>query len=302
MDGIERLGHDPPGGPSADCNMRFTDDIILFSDTAPQLQGMINELNDVSITIGLGLNASKTKVMTNSHTIPIKVNSNALEYVQSYIYLGQQVSFSKTRHEDEGTVPLVTLSTSSFALYSVSKKQGKRMLRHDWMKIIRFDDCDQINSDLSAQKVSQLIAMSSSVCYKCNRTGHFARECTQGGVAPRDSGFNRQREKCFKCNRTGHFARDCKEEADRCYRCNGTGHIARECAQSPDEPSCYNCNKTGHIARNCPEGGRDSSGQTCYNCNKAGHISRNCPDGTKTCYVCGKPGHISRDCDESERN
>ena len=23
--------------------------------------------------------------------------------------------------------------------------------------------------------------MSSSVCYKCNRTGHFARECSQGG-------------------------------------------------------------------------------------------------------------------------
>lgn len=23
--------------------------------------------------------------------------------------------------------------------------------------------------------------MSSTVCYKCNRTGHFARECSQGG-------------------------------------------------------------------------------------------------------------------------
>ena len=23
--------------------------------------------------------------------------------------------------------------------------------------------------------------MSSSVCYKCNETGHFARECSQGG-------------------------------------------------------------------------------------------------------------------------
>lgn len=85
------------------------------------------------------------------------------------------------------------------------------------MKIIDRDALYGIKSLLQA-RLYCVTAMSSSVCYKCNRTGHFARECTQGGVVSRDSGFNRQREKCFKCNRIGHFARDCKEEADRCYR------------------------------------------------------------------------------------
>ena len=30
--------------------------------------------------------------------------------------------------------------------------------------------------------------MSSTVCYKCNRTGHFARECSQGGGPGGDRG------------------------------------------------------------------------------------------------------------------
>lgn len=82
-------------------NLRFADDLVLFSETASQLQGMINELNCVSRDIGLELNIDKTKIMSNNAHRPIFVENRQLEYVQQYIYLGKQLSLSKSRHCDE---------------------------------------------------------------------------------------------------------------------------------------------------------------------------------------------------------
>ncbi|KAH9365817.1 hypothetical protein HPB48_013353 [Haemaphysalis longicornis] len=113
------------------------------------------------------------------------------------------------------------------------------------------------------------------------------------------------RDTWYKCNRIGHFARDCKEATGRCYRCNGTGHISKGCQHRPDEMSCYICGKMGHITRQCKE-----QEKTCYTCHKQGHIYRECKQGEQRsgagmspqCYLCGTLGHISRDYTNSDRD
>ncbi|XP_045455664.1 uncharacterized protein LOC123665395 [Melitaea cinxia] len=82
-------------------HLRFADDIVILSETANELQDMLRSLAQASSKVGLEMNATKTKIMTNSIERPINVREKSIEYVHSYIYLGKQISFLKTRNEDE---------------------------------------------------------------------------------------------------------------------------------------------------------------------------------------------------------
>nr|GEU79082.1 hypothetical protein [Tanacetum cinerariifolium] len=51
-------------------------------------------------------------------------------------------------------------------------------------------------------------------CHKCNKVGHFARDCRSSGNAnvanaQRNNGSNPNGNGCFECGASGHFKRDC---------------------------------------------------------------------------------------------
>lgn len=82
-------------------HLRFADDIVLFAETSKKLEDMIRTLNEESEKVGLEMNESKTKILTNSRTNIIYLKGKPLEYVKNYIYLGKQLSFEDRNEELE---------------------------------------------------------------------------------------------------------------------------------------------------------------------------------------------------------
>ncbi|GBP75464.1 Putative uncharacterized transposon-derived protein F52C9.6 [Eumeta japonica] len=81
-------------------HLRFADDIAMFSETATGLEQMFQNLASESNKIGLEMNTSKTKIMTNSIETPISIEGQNIEYVKEYIYLGKLTSFHSNRNEN----------------------------------------------------------------------------------------------------------------------------------------------------------------------------------------------------------
>ena len=73
-------------------HLRFADDIVLIALDLDQAQVMLQQLNEESSKIGLKMNLSKTKVMTNiDDDRDIKIGDTIIERVDSYVYLGHKL-------------------------------------------------------------------------------------------------------------------------------------------------------------------------------------------------------------------
>ncbi|XGW11207.1 hypothetical protein V3C99_012588 [Haemonchus contortus] len=74
--------------------LRFADDIVLISQNREELQQMVEELDDVSKSIGLTMNWSKTMVARNewADASLTTLEGTTLPFTDSYVYLGRLIS------------------------------------------------------------------------------------------------------------------------------------------------------------------------------------------------------------------
>ncbi|KAI5716877.1 hypothetical protein M8J76_013824 [Diaphorina citri] len=61
-------------------NLRFADDIALFAENHEDIQRMLQHLSKESEKVGLKINESKTKIMTNNTREETKLNDKIMEY------------------------------------------------------------------------------------------------------------------------------------------------------------------------------------------------------------------------------
>lgn len=67
---------------------------MQFAKTAEELQILPEKLTYERKKVGRRMNASKTKITTNTIQILIKIQNVNIEYVKGYIYLGKLTAFS----------------------------------------------------------------------------------------------------------------------------------------------------------------------------------------------------------------
>ena len=91
-----------------DCltNLRFADDVLLFSTSLEKLQEMLCEFKTSTEAVGLGIHPDKTKNLSNQNKVKAKeisVNDIKIEVLakgDSARYLGQKITFEQQETEE----------------------------------------------------------------------------------------------------------------------------------------------------------------------------------------------------------
>ncbi|VDM64040.1 unnamed protein product [Angiostrongylus costaricensis] len=83
-------------------NLRFANDIVIFSRSTSEAEVMINELNEAGKKIGLRINRKKTQFMKNlwCEGEKIEFDGSLIAETTSYVYLGRPMNMENNVNEE----------------------------------------------------------------------------------------------------------------------------------------------------------------------------------------------------------
>ncbi|KAK6751184.1 hypothetical protein RB195_002886 [Necator americanus] len=83
-------------------NLRFADNIVLFSSSTNEAETMLNELNEAGKRIGLRINRKKTQFMKNAYCEDggVQLEGSQIVETPSYVYLGRSMNMENDLKEE----------------------------------------------------------------------------------------------------------------------------------------------------------------------------------------------------------
>ncbi|KAK6736027.1 hypothetical protein RB195_018981 [Necator americanus] len=83
-------------------NLRFADDIVLFSSSTNEAETMLNELNEAGKKIGLRINRKKTQFMKNAYCEDggVQLEGSQIVGTSSYVYLARSMNMENDSKEE----------------------------------------------------------------------------------------------------------------------------------------------------------------------------------------------------------
>ena len=111
--------------------------------------------------------------------------------------------------------------------------------------------------------------------------------------------------KCYKCNKTGHIAKDCSLNQEKQSQYTTYNTVRK--------PHCIICGKNNHFATSCRDWINMRTSNTpvvkhynnkeqvykrqyCTFCKMSNHDTKSCKKPKNSCYKCGKRGHYAKEC------
>ena len=98
---------------------------------------------------------------------------------------------------------------------------------------------DQDSNILSAEQMALVKYMTEVFAKNFGGSAGVSRSTSPTASTNRTRSPSPGRNECFKCGKTGHYARECKQ-ASECFTCGKTGHFAADCPKNrSSSPSSY---------------------------------------------------------------
>ncbi|KAK6755599.1 hypothetical protein RB195_014147 [Necator americanus] len=109
-------------------NLRFADDIVLFSSSTNEAETMLNELNEAGKRIGLRINRKKTQFIKNAHCEDggVQLEGSQIVETPSYVYLGRSMNMENDLKEE-----LNRRMRAAWAAFAAVREATDQLTDHD---------------------------------------------------------------------------------------------------------------------------------------------------------------------------